>query len=236
MAVRPIIFSDPMVRALLEGRKTQTRRVVKPQPPDHLDLLCGPDQNGRYHWTNGMQWEFWPGGLDHPEYDYRPPWRFGDLLWVRQAWAPVVSTGASLKIADSPRDDPRKHAIRFRADGDKHVYGRWKSAIHMPRWASRLTLEVTDVWVQRLQDISEAEAQAEGIGEYDGALDEVALCRRAKLINGSPEDARTWFAVIWDSLNAKRGYGWDQNPWVVALIFVVHRSHVDDLLKEREAA
>ncbi len=105
----------------------------------------------------------------------------------------------------------------------------------MPRWASRITLEVTDVRVQRLQEISQEDALAEGVTKVRDHCyvirgidyDEIAHCHSCPIAR---------FAKLWDSLNAERGFGWDQNPWVCATSFIVHQMNVDDFLAQREAA
>ena len=100
----------------------------------------------------------------------------------------------------------------------------------MPKWASRLTLEITDVRVERVQDISLSDAQAEGGPPEGTAIDRVSQQF------GYLDFPRSWFAQLWDTINAKRGFGWDVNPWVWALTFIVHHCNVDEYLKQREAA
>ena len=135
---RPILCSAPDVMAILDGRKTQTRRIMKPQPnrtwPDEVTP----------HWSVGGNRTL-PGASNPLRCPYGVP---GDRLWVREAWR--LPDGAPKGWVDYRADDTR--------DGFK-----WKPSIHMPRWASRITLEVTDVRVERLQDISEADAMAEGV-------------------------------------------------------------------------
>lgn len=180
MTDKPMIFSAPMVRALLDGRKTQTRRVLKPQPEE-----CSP--------------ALWPGCC---RLRYAP----GDLLWVREAWqmrGEDTDDPTAIFQADPAPPDFDPLAVLWR--------GHWRSPIHMPRWASRLTLHVTDVRVQRVREISEADAFLEGIAQRKGAT-----CR---------DD----FRDLWDTLNAKRGFGWDANPWVVVLTFAVERANIDAL-------
>jgi hypothetical protein len=156
---RPILMSAPMVRAILEGRKTQTRRVVKPQPQPNSGAGLHPvrpyrNPAGEWSWVLASTGHGSGGNL------FTCPFgQPGDRLWVRECWAK--------KAGFLPEND-----LFYRADGD--VLGRqgsfnwiereprWRPPIHMPRWASRITLEVTGVRVERLQDISEADAQAEG--------------------------------------------------------------------------
>ena len=160
MKERPIIFSGPSVRAILDGRKTQTRRIVKA--------------------PKGMSAEF--AGVDFA-CPYGCP---GDRLWVRETHS----------FYDRECRKPY-----YQADIDDWEPGGWRSPIFMPRWASRITLEITDVRVQRVQEITEAEAKAEGVH-----------CA----VNGSN---RLAFATLWDSVNAKRGFSWADNLWVWAITF-----------------
>lgn len=189
----PILFSGPLVCAILERRKTQTRRVIKPEWYRCLDLENPKDVAkalGRCR--------------------YGEP---GDHLYVRETWAP-----ADLWESGYEREKPQ--SIRFRADGKAYTYGpngefheldtyawsqpdKWRPSIFMPKWASRIELLLKGIRVQRLQDISWQDAIAEGI--------EPVLCAAE-----NPVDA---FAGLWDSINAKRGYPWHTNPWVWALDF-----------------
>lgn len=202
MKERPILFSAPMVRAILEGRKTQTRRVVKIQP-------CVIDGEFMHH-VAGSKWE-----SGKP---YRcPHGRVGDQLWVRE----TLQTGARNNPAPS-----LNHCWRYAADNqpvmvdpcDKtamivwahHKEGETCVSIHMPRWASRIQLEITDVSVERVAVISESDAMDEGAGV--SAVDHPGW-------DGDPDEYRKLFHERWDILNAKRGFGWDKNPWVWALSF-----------------
>lgn len=187
---RPILFSGPMVRALLDGRKTQTRRVVKPQPPEGV---C------RCPYAGGWAHEHADGACSCRLIRCPYGW-IGDRLWVREAWG-LMDT--------QPSDGPDRATLGYRADGDAAApNGRhqlWRPSIHMPRWASRITLEITDVRVERLQDISEDDAWAEGFPDPEGANREY------------PDRARYWFRNLWGEINGKGS--WDMNPWVWALTF-----------------
>lgn len=206
MTDRPIIFSAPMVQALLAGRKTQTRRVL---------------DNKR--------------GIMRERDDALDCVRFyvGDRLWVResyQQWPPE-----NLRAdADRPRlyraTDPEPPAMDIPSFAH-HWQGkfRWRPSIHMPRWASRLTLTFTDVRVQRLLDISEADAEAEGIerlksgrGFYDPTATKAAVH-----LGEWTSTAKQGFSRLWNSLHGDDA--WDANPWVVALTFTVQRSNIDQL-------
>lgn len=179
MRERPIMFKGEMVRAILAGRKTQTRRIIKPQPTGA------------------------PVSLEHWACPYGAP---GDRLWVREAWMadPLGSRGRG-QVANYP--------VLYRVGfGDLWpemaalVTPRWKSPIFMPRWASRITLEITDVRVQRLQDITTEDATAEGVFS-------------TTMSNGIQwSSASAAFQSLWDSINRKT-HPWASNPWVWALTF-----------------
>jgi hypothetical protein len=210
MADRPILFSGAMVRALLDGRKTQTRRVVKETTLPHLR------REGDFHLRAGS-------GLLTRNYYFRVPYAVGDRLYVREAWRCGL-----VHDARAPRDMKPGSFIAYEADAPHDcasVHGRFRQGMHIPRWASRLTLTVTDVRVQRLQEISEQDAIDEGMwrcGEF--------------WIYRDPDDVeegdgystpRNAYRFLWEELNAERGFGWDVNPWIVAVSFTVERRNID---------
>lgn len=215
---RPILFSGAMVRALLEGRKTQTRRVLKPQPIKECGDLIRVATNTKTGCPiyeardiNGKPLENAFRVGKHFVSPHAPvKYAVGDLLWVREAFAYDVEA----------QWEPQGRGVYYRADPDADeikadndacgIPHDWKPSIFCPRWASRITLEVTDVRLQRLQEISEADAMAEGV--------------EASMVRPATDDFRT----LWDSLNDKRGFGWMANPWIVAVTFVVHKVNVDD--------
>lgn len=194
MTERPILFSGSMVRAILEGRKTQTRRVVKVPVG-----LTGPVPNDlRAQIMAKARW-------------YAQP---GDRLWVRETWA----VDAPLEEVRREREDMMGpsgfgHGPYFRADPVHENAGlTWRPSIHMPRWACRLVLEVTAVRVERLQEISERDTYAEGcdrIREFQAFGADKA---------GRDRLARYGYQRLWDSLNAKRA-PWSSNPWVWVVEF-----------------
>ena len=203
---RPILFSGPMVRAILEGRKTQTRRVV-------VDRAKHEDG-----WVTTCPGEGFTPELVRRDFTcpYGEP---GDRLWVRESgWQPKEPSEQDLREG---ADTWPKYVY----DADEPLgacYSEWgwkhRPSIHMPRWASRLTREITDVRVERLQEISEADARAEGfpLNHNDEAY-------TVPPIGGTREWNNYGIASLslaWDKLNAKRGYGWHANPWVWALTFV----------------
>lgn len=213
MTERPILFSGPMVRALLEGRKTQTRRVVTWQPPEWVGEIA----TGRYHPTKtDRDGEEYPGSEifgaydDQGEWGCRCPWAPGDLLYVRETFVDGV---VPKYRADYPDDQ-----TEIIVGNNEHlpVWGvAWKPSIHMPKAAARIWLRVTDVRVERLQEITDEDAIAEGVTEFGGQFK--GAYHAGDHMSGV--SARECFARLWDSLNAKRGYGWDVNPWVWAITF-----------------
>lgn len=180
MKERPILFSGSMVRAILEGRKTQTRRIIKPQP----DMVLNWDDVRLKVWHEGKK-----------GYAVCPYGKPEDRLWVRETWAkdiPGCPNGVTYRAdhLDPLGDGPAKPIT-------------WKPSIHMPRIASRITLEIIRVRVEKLQSISEEDAKAEGVVNYDD---------------------RKWvtyalqFSRLWDSINSKRA-PWSSNPWVWVVEF-----------------
>lgn len=221
MRERPILFSAPMVRAILHGRKTQTRRVVKPQPAHwrYLQPMWGtsPPPNPVEF---GERWLWREVGPDYPDDardDRRCPYGVpGDRLWVRETWALVPRTAyaRSEGVQQVLRPDDSHDAAVFAADWERSKPGRWRPSIHMPRWASRITLEITGVRVERLQDISEADARAEGC----------PLTHDGKPYDPPPPDVDSWqgygrasFCLLWSKINGPGS--WDANPWVWVVEF-----------------
>lgn len=224
MTDRPIIFSGPMVRALLDGRKTQTRGVIN--PPRFDAQGCHPAGVGP-RW-----WDYWCSS--RPDvHRFKVPYATGDRIWVREAHSLHRAHGQDFK---RPADDhgerwgpwsglpiavsPDKTQVAYYREGfDRSGAPKWRPSIHMPRWASRLTLTVTDVRVQRLQDISEADAVAEGINAHGGRFTGYGKVEDQWM---GPIDS---FASRWISLHGPDA--WDTNPWVVALTFTVDRRNID---------
>lgn len=220
MTDRPILFSAAMVLAILREiaapgtGKTQTRRVLKPQP---VPFEVAP---GRMCEVASIYVEGDPAPrlalgnvITTQEIRFAP----GDRLWVRETWTARMTHGWT--IADA-RSRMYQEEILYKADNHDSIDGWWP-AIHMPREFSRLTLHVTDVRVQRLHDISEDDARAEGIEcDSDGWRD---YLMPATQCCGS---ARNSFATLWDSLNAERA-PWASNPWVVAVTFRPEAGNID---------
>lgn len=157
----------------------------------------------------------------------------GDLLWVRETWKPH-----SIFADRPPRDVPARTRVFYRADETYAPSNTpWVPPIHMPRWASRLTLEVTGVKVERVQDLREADCIAEGaeVVSWVGGLGSLNGPMVATDRDHVTQTPRCWFRELWDSINAKRGFGWEVNPWVVAVTFKVHRCNVDAMKGDTDA-
>ena len=215
---KPILFSGEMVRAILDGRKTQTRRVVKPMSKNQAEWLTPELINSVPHGEmikGGWQMHHPRADTDymgvHVEHDSPLGWvrcpygQPGDLLWVREThniqqiergWR--VGYYADDSYAEIPMPYMQWHDVAN--DLSNYVSGAKRRSIFMPRWASRITLRVLDVRVERVQRITDREARAEGVGEWGCDTIEV-------------------FQDLWDSINARRGHAWDTNPWVWVVEF-----------------
>lgn len=220
MTDRPILFSGSMVRALIAEckkpgtGKTQTRRCLKAEvPPMPSDDVVYPAKHDRPYldaYAKSSMWCWWTrDDRCGPMFDVG--YAEGDSLWVRETFA------SAWDFYDEPPDND----WIYRADG-KPSDAKWRPSIFMPRWASRLTLSVTDVRVQRLQEISKDDVIAEGIKDREGhPLSEV--------VAGWHEP----FAQLWDSINGKRpGRAWLDNPWVVAVSFRPELRNIDEPVRE----
>lgn len=239
MNEHPVLFSTSMIKAIIEGNKSQTRRVVKGVDSSVEHLL--PFARGN---TRRMC------GHDAGPFIKCPYGVPGDRLWVREAWRPLWD--------DADKPGGLGDCVQYRADMSKRKpllkdigfddgmkfdemcdescpEPRWRPSIHMPRWASRITLEITGIKVERVKDISEADARAEGVEPNcpDRVTDltcpskpcESCDCRNEyrHYLRGDEDfpafSARESFESLWDSINAARGYGWDVNPWVWCVSF-----------------
>ena len=243
---RPILFSAEMVRAILDSRKTQTRRVIKPQPPTWVRWLERGDFGGIPYY--GSQVERDARGQ---EFDFRvhlsdcPYGKPGDTLWVRETfmlesnfgvdnesnYPPSFNDGRPIRW-DSDEEYGKHWTLpHYRAtdakpyllDNDDNEIG-WKPSIHMPRWASRIILEIVNVRFERVQDIHAVDALAEGVTQ--------TKFWTPQEVDDMPFEEKMWddhhfwatypqiaFARLWDSINAKRGYGWSTNPYVWVIEF-----------------
>jgi hypothetical protein len=208
MKERPILFNGEMVQAILDGRKIQTRRNVKVQPPTDrhqlLNIMDSTDrrQIGKSHWavlnsekTNVIE--------SDKRYFSCPYGKLGDRLWVRETHAIVPRTAYSQStgVQQVLRPDDNHDAAIYRQGWERSTGGiRWRPSIHMPRWASRITLEITNVRVERLHDITPDDAEAEGI-----------------VVAENTPQAVQQFSRLWRDING--GDSWASNPWVWVIEF-----------------
>lgn len=216
MKERPILFSAPMVRALLDGSKTQTRRIVKPQPLASFPHIGDISFDGFHPHQPVAQWsaEAIGGGAYKSESMECPHGQPGDRLWVREAWR-TVSGADDIPPRNLINVEPFTH---YEADGGSHAgMGKLRPSMFMPRWASRILLEIVSVRIERLQDISENDCWSEGIEACDGLLDDVDIINCAKRMKRSFEDAAPTYATLWESINGPGS--WDANPWVWVIEF-----------------
>ena len=209
MKERPILFSAPMVRAILSGSKSQTRRVVKPQPTDgglEWATACGGDFAAWQDPLLLLDEHSEDGGPCQRQCPYGQP---GDRLWVRETFAIVPRTAyrcsEGVQQTLRPDDEFEHDAAIYKAGWDRSNGGfRWRPSIHMPRWASRISMEIVSVRVERLQDISEADAQAEGCA--------LECMTPTGDDSGSAIHGPGGYIALWESINGPGS--WDANPWV----------------------
>lgn len=241
MTERGMIFNAEMVRALLSGRKTQTRRIMKVQPESNqLGLLLITDSTkhsdiGKYHWAESNA----TGNHVRSKLFSCPFGAVGDRIWVRETWAILGNEdGCCIDWEEKLcKADERSAARIYRASceqrpgnyglwsipddadwkphtKDYQYEGAWRPSIHMPRWASRILLEITDVRVERLNAISEEDARAEGI--IDGGCLNCGEPEPCGCANPEP-DATDAFAYLWQSIYGQES--WNANPWVWVIEF-----------------
>lgn len=234
----PMLFTGDMVRAILAGRKTQTRRVVK-EPVEWVG--CGDDRDDPANWGLADECGAWVMldqakppyfGPDYTrageEYRLSPPWDVGDRLWVRETWKP--DEDGDIACVTYRADNHWQHIEPTREAAELWLMARrkveqwpylkkatWRPSIHMPRWASRITLEVTGVRVERLQDISGQDAKAEGVQrrlcDCDPCMLSMADCPAVQT------DLIWDFADLWRRFSTKPGRSWVDNPWVWVVSF-----------------
>lgn len=184
---KPILFSTPMIRAILDGRKSQTRRIVKPQPEsvDHVNHKIIP-YNGSAEFL--MKNTICPYG------------KIGDVLWVRETFHLVPP-----------------NMVFYKADPENKATGKWKPSIFMPKEACRIRLEITNISVERVQDISKDDAIAEGIELYEGESNYKNYLHGDGRNYGYVKEAKISYMTLWESINGKDS--WDINPWVWVIEF-----------------
>jgi len=221
MKEHPIIFSAPMVRAILEGRKIQTRRAIKPQPARNAEINCliGPYQPGDRLWVReGWRIGAWDENAGRVAIDYRADG------YCRREWLEISDDDSGdifNQLWIQSTDDAEK------ALGVREFYHwkpgkspcRWRPSIFMPRWAARILLEVVSIRVERLQDISTTDCIAEGM---DGSI--TLTLNLDEPCDNRGISVHEQFYQLWDSINAKHGYGVDKNPWVWVIEFKIIRT------------
>jgi hypothetical protein len=199
---RPILFSTPMVQAIMEGRKTMTRRVVKPQPIHDLKLIVvsGDRYSSVSKKNTDGSYSVWNAKC--------PYGKVGDVLWVRETWRKSTKFNGEEYVLYYADDCSLNAGIK--------PPGKWKPSIHMPKSACRIWLEITNIRVERLQDISEQDAKAEGVEEIHPA----PFVIRWKDYIAEPNflDSPYWsFYSLWCSINGAQS--WKDNPWVWVVEF-----------------
>ena len=218
MKIKPILFNTEMVRAILDGRKNCTRRIVKPQPTNEIQCPLGIC-------TDGDKSEIGKFAFSNHEYGgkmifCKPPYQPGDILYVRETWQYLYELDGNEQIIE----DTGKYyyaatdTITFNTyvdeNGLKHEHVPWRPSIHMPKEAARIWLKVTDVRVERLQEITEDGAKAEGANFKNG--------KNVGFEEKMNRTAIERFAEIWNSTIKKADldrYGWDASPWVWVIEF-----------------
>jgi len=200
---KPILFNSEMVRAILDGRKTQTRRILKRQPVGN-GFIC----------SNGSHW-----GIKEPTFiSKNSPYQVGDLLWVRESYwyreedKMVCYDDASCRFLNWSKDKIfTKAGEKLESPSEMKQYGfKRMPSIFMPKALSRIWLEITAVRVERVQDISEVDAKAEGVV--------LSVDTLFPTINAATKQ-RQQFPILWNSINAKRGFSWESNPFVWVIEF-----------------
>lgn len=186
---RPILFNGSMVKAILIGMKTESRRVIKPQP------------DGWPVFHDGEWWQA-KNAYIHQDVRIRCPYGIpGNRLWVRETHGLCKFPGTETSFGHTK--------VLYRADGEtSYDIGKWRPSIHMQRWASRITLEVISIKVRRIQSILPSETVKEGMATEQHISEETRI-----------RFAYDRFPELWNSINAKRGFGWDVNPWVWVIEF-----------------
>lgn len=254
--IKPILFSTPMVQAIIDGHKTMTRRVIK--PPAHMDGLFDMVFGGFF----GLLSKEEKIGKLINKGRIVPKYSVGDVIWVRETWQYPYDVDGNDKIIDgtgryiylaSPENWP--HFTEWvNSDGTHSDRMPWKPSIFMPKEAARIFLKVTNVNAERLQDITEKQAQAEGISRLFSKLSPEEYAKLAVTVREfksqdeqhydnylwhgnvgyscTSKQSEAWtyqysgyesavgsFSSLWESINAKRGYGWAANPWVWVISF-----------------
>lgn len=227
----PIIFSTEMARAILKGEKSQTRRIINPQPIYHPE------------WgTMGFEWKdkaFTISEFKQKMLDYSPYGKTEDILWVRETFCRIDNTEFGGDIWYDYKASPKyaepgvSHPAGWENAPDDPDALCWKPSIHMPRTAARLFLRIKEINIERLQNISSNDAINEGIKSIFYMADGLSWCnylhkdKKTGKYYTDFEDPIDSFHSLWDSINEKRGFGWNTNPWV----WVVKFERIEDVKK-----
>ena len=217
--VLPILFNTDMVRAILDGRKTVTRRVIKPQPKSKLCYTFAGSDCGTWGYPSKTAHESWgeeyrlPDNITKEDFGKRwnPPYHTDDVLYVRETWAPIYPGKESNEVCGYiyKEDSLEEYDNRY-PDGEDYQWGgKWRPSIHMPKEAARIWLKVTDVRVERLQEIAIDGIRNEGLSSM-------------AVHAGDMEIAMEEWKNLWNSTIKKSDldrYGWDANPWVWIIEF-----------------
>ncbi|MCM1026512.1 MAG: hypothetical protein NC432_08735 [Roseburia sp.] len=222
--ILPVLFNTEMVQAILGGRKTVTRRIVKPQPIERIAYAVAGYQHGTWGYPDKNAWESWGEGFKQGENlteeerkkRWVPPYQTGDTLYVRETWYYEHFYESEKEKSDLP-SGRRSWRYVYKADEPDYpvIPGRWRPSIHMPKEAARLWLKVKRVRVERLQDMKFEDCLAEGAFVYlaaDGSFNRDVV---------EPE-AKRKFRQLWNSTIKKSDialYGWDASPWVWVIEF-----------------
>ncbi|WP_333887761.1 hypothetical protein [Clostridium sp.] len=225
---KPVLFNTEMVNAILNGKKISTRRPIKPQPPEWAEefgfTFFTPDRHISYRGNSKC---------GYGESSIKMPYCKDDILYVRETWASCKNEKPKIAIPADYKDV----LYFYKADDIRNSDGstiKWHPSIHMPKVATRIFLKVTDVKVQRIQDITEEEALHDGIQAYTKDRKHYKYCTNIDSWNKNfkpskeydetawqsmPETAKEAFHLLWDNIYAKQGYGWDANPWIWIIEF-----------------
>ncbi len=221
---KPILFNTEMVRAILDGRKTVTRRVIKPQPKCRLSYIIAGYGIGKWLYPGELLYEFWGEEYRLPEdlteedknMKWSPPCHTDDILYVRETWSPLYQDKDSKDVCGYMyKAYTLEEYDKMYPDGKDYQWeGKWRPSIHMPKEAARIFLKVTNVLVERLQEIDDEQAKEEGANWRNG--------KNVGFEEKMRRSAVERFAEIWNSTIKKSDldrYGWDANPWVWVIEF-----------------
>ena len=212
---KPILFNTEMVKAIMSGKKIMTRRIVKHQPPEN-SIIHGRVMSSTEPKNEGCVG--WGPNEECVNHYSKIPYEIGQVLWVRETWAQLDmdyrAVSGKLDIQEF-----KGCPIAYKADNDApEHFNYWRPSIHMPRTAARLFLKVTNIRVERLQDITQEDIESEGLWFYSQEYRD-EICKWRDCVSAIRGTRKKYFKKLWNSINSKRGYGWDVNPWVWVVEF-----------------